>query len=442
MSPTSTEQNDLQQPDAHARTSEPDHDREDDRDIEVRRSFFQRNPLAKPVAFLVLALVVLSVGWYWWDSRRWENTDDAQIDGHIYPVSARVGGQVIKVNVDDGQFVHQGDVLVVTDPTDYKVALDRAQAEYQDAQASAQAAQYGVPVSSVGSFSQIRSASADMSSAQAGVLTAQKQVEAAQAQVVEAQATAQKLNADVTRYRMLLDKREISQQQFDQATSSATAANATVAAREAALLAARAQVQQAQSRIEQANAEVQNAKITPKQVQATEAKAKSADAQVLRYKAALDQAQLNLGYTTIVAPVDGIVGKRSVQVGQNVSPGQDMMAIVPLRDIWVTANFKETQLAHMQPGQPVKVKVDTYGGRKWNAHVTSIGGATGAKYSLLPPENATGNYVKVVQRIPVRIDFDNNDKPDFNQDGLLRPGMSVDPDVNVSVQPENNNPKK
>jgi len=244
------------------------------------------------------------------------------------------------------------------------------------------------------------------------------------------------LNDDVERYRLLLDKREISQQQFDQATSSAIAADATVSAREAALLTARAQVQQAESRVEQANAEVQNAKITPKQVQATEARAQSADAQVLRYKAALDQAQLNLGYTTIVAPVDGIVGKRSVQVGQNVSPGQDLMAIVPLREIWVTANFKETQLAHMQPGQPVKVNVDTYGGRKWNAHVTSISGATGAKYSLLPPENATGNYVKVVQRIPVRIDFDNSDKLDFNQDGLLRPGMSVVPDVKVSVQPE------
>ena len=253
---------------------------------------------------------------------------------------------------------------------------------------------------------------------------------------------AQKLNADVERYRMLLDKHEISQQQFDQATSSATAANATVKAREAALLAARAQVQQAESRIEQAHAELQNAQVSPKQVQATEARAKSADAQVLRYKAALDQAQLNLGYTTIFAPVDGIVGKRSVQVGQNVAPGQDMMAIVPLRDIWVTANFKETQLEHMQAGQPVKVKVDTYGGRTWDAHVTSIGAATGAKYSLLPPENATGNYVKVVQRIPVRIDFDNNDKPDFNQDGLLRPGMSVGPNVNVSVRPENNNSKK
>ncbi|HEY4901796.1 MAG TPA: HlyD family secretion protein [Terriglobales bacterium] len=442
MSPTSTEQNELQQPDAHAPVSEPNHDRENDRDMEDRRGFFQKNPLAKPFAFLVIATLVLAVGWYWWDSRHWESTDDAQIDGHIYPISARVGGQVIKVNVDDGQFVHKGDVLVVTDPTDYKVALDRAQADYQEAQASAEAAQFGVPISSAGSSQQIRSASADMSNAQAGVSAAQKQVEAAQAQVAEAQALAQKLNADVGRYRMLLDKKEISQQQFDQATSSATAANATVKAREASLLAARAQVLQAESRIEQAHAELQNAQVSPKQVQATQARAKSADAQVLRYKSALDQAQLNLNYTTIVAPVDGIVGKRSVQVGQNVAPGQDMMAIVPLRDIWVTANFKETQLDHMQPGQPVKVKVDTYGGRKWNAHVTSIGAATGAKYSLLPPENATGNYVKVVQRIPVRIDFDNSDKPDFNQDGLLRPGMSVTPDVNVSVRPDNNNSKK
>ena len=437
MSPTSTEQDDLKPSAVQAPNHQGNHGNGNDEVVD-RRSVFQRSSKARAFALAGLILVLLLVGWYWWDSRHWESTDDAQIDGHIYPISARVAGQVIKVNYDDGQFVHQGDVLVRIDPTDYKVALDRAQADYHDSQAAAEAAKYGVPVSSVGSFSQIRSATADMDNAHAGVLAAQKQVEAAAAQVTEAQATAKKLNDDVERYRLLLDKREISQQQFDQATSSAIAADATVSAREAALLTARAQVQQAESRVEQANAEVQNAKITPKQVQATEARAQSADAQVLRYKAALDQAQLNLGYTTIVAPVDGIVGKRSVQVGQNVSPGQDLMAIVPLRDIWVTANFKETQLAHMRPGQPVKVKVDTYGGRKWDAHVTSIGGATGARYSLLPPENATGNYVKVVQRIPVRIDFDNNDKPDFNQDGLLRPGMSVVPNVKVSVQPEGN----
>jgi len=335
--------------------------------------------------------------------------------------------------------VRKGDVLVVIDPTDYTVALERARADYQDSQAQAEAARYNVPVSSVGSFSSIRSASADMASALAGVAAAQKQVEAAQQQVIEAQANAVKLDKDVERYRQLLGKREISQQQFDAATAAATAADATVEARKADLLTAQAQVKQAQARVDQANAEIKNAQATPNTVAATKARWDSASAQVLRYKAALDQAQLNLSYTTIVAPVDGVVGKRSVQVGSNVAIGQDLLAIVPLRDVWVTANFKETQLSHMRPGQPVKIKVDTYGGRKWDGHVTNLGGATGAKFSLLPPENATGNYVKVVQRIPVRIDFDGNDKPDFNKDGLLRPGMSVEPDVHVSYQPEERN---
>jgi membrane fusion protein (multidrug efflux system) len=379
---------------------------------------------------VVIAALVL-VGWFWWDSRHWESTDDAEIDGHIYPVNARVSGQVVKVNFDDGQVVRKGDVLVQVDTTDYQVALERAKADYADAQAQALAARYGVPVQSVGSVSQIRSASADMASAQSGVVAARRQVEAAQQQVVEAEANAVKLNKDVERYRQLLDKREISQQQFDQAIAAAAAENATVSARQADVSAAQAQVKIAEARIEQANAEVKNAQATPNTVAATKARAESADAQALRSKAALDQAQLNLTYTTIVAPVDGVVGKRSVNVGDNIAVGQDLMAVVPLNDVWVTANFKETQLAHMQPGQPVKIKVDTYGGRKWNGHVTSIGGATGAKYSLLPPENATGNYVKVVQRIPVRIDFDGNDKPDFNADGMLRPGMSVDPDVKV-----------
>jgi membrane fusion protein (multidrug efflux system) len=432
MSPTTTEPNDLERSDVPTEKHEEQHDSELRHPVEDRRGFFQKHPAAKPIVFLVAIVAVLLVGWFWWESRQWEDTDDAEIDGHIYPISARVSGQVIKVNFDDGQLVHRGDVLVVIDPTDYAVALERARADYQDAQAQAIAAQYGVPVSSVGSFSQIRSASADMSSAQAGVAAAQKQAEAAQSQIIEAQADAKKLNTDVERYRQLLGKREISQQQFDAAIAAATAANATVEARQASLLAAEAQVKMAQSRIDQANAELKNAQATPNTVAATKAKAQSADAQALRSKTALDQAQLNLSYTTIAAPVDGIVGKRSVQVGSNVAIGQDLMAIVPLRDVWVTANFKETQLAHMHPGQPVKVKVDTYGGRKWNGHVSNIGGATGAKYSLLPPENATGNYVKVVQRIPVRIDFDGNDKPDFNKDGLLRPGMSVEPDVNIS----------
>ncbi len=430
MSPTSTEQ-------TETKPTLPDAAEVDNGNGEEQgRSLFQRNPKAKFVLVIAVLAVLVVVGWFWWDSRRWESTDDAQVDGHIYPISARVGGQVVKVTFDDGAFVHKGDVLVQIDSTDYKVAVDRAQADYQDALANLAAAQAGVPIADVGSSSQIHSASADVTGAQAGVLAAQKQMEAAQAQVVEAEANAKKLNADVGRYKMLLDKHEISQQQFDQATAAATSANATVTAREASLVAAQEQIRVAQSHVDQANAGLRNAQVTPRQVEAIRARAAAAEALSQRSKSALEQAQLNLGYTTIVAPVDGVVGKRSVQVGQNVGPGQDLMAVVPLREIWVTANFKETQLAHMRPGQPVTIKVDTYGGRKWGGHVGSLGAATGAKYSLLPPENATGNYVKVVQRIPVRIEFDNNDKPDFNSDGLLRPGMSVTPDVNVSAAPE------
>jgi membrane fusion protein, multidrug efflux system len=431
MSPTTTQPNEVERPGPQGERREEGHDAEVRERPEDRRGFFQKHPAAKPVLFLVAIVAIVLVGWFWWESRQWEDTDDAQINGYIYPISTRVTGHVIKVNYNDGDYVHRGDVLVEIDPTDYRVALERARADYQDAQAQAQAANYGVPVSSVGSGAQIRSASADMSSALAGVAAAEKEVEAAQSQVIEAQADAVKLNKDVERYQQLLGKREISQQQFDAAYAAATAANATVQARQASLLAAQAQVKQAQSRIEQANAEERNAQVTPKAVAATQARAQAAEAEALRSKAALDQAQLNLSYTTVVAPVDGVIGQRSVQVGSNVSIGQDLMAVVPLQDIWATANFKETQLTHMRSGQYVKIKVDTYPGRTWDAHVTDLGGATGAKFSLLPPENATGNYVKVVQRIPVRIDFDGHNKPDFNKDGKLRPGMSVEPDVRV-----------
>ncbi len=266
------------------------------------------------------------------------------------------------------------------------------------------------PSPQVGSSSQIHSAQADVLNAEAGITAATKQVEEAEARLIQAQANAKTANADLARYATLVGKKEISQQQYDQAVAAATSANATVSAAQASVRSSQEVVKQTKARLGQAQAALANAQITPKQISVTQARARAGEAQAAQSKASLDQAELNLGYTEIVAPVDGVVGNRNAQVGQNVQVGQELLSIVPLKDIWVTANFKETQLEHMRPGQPVEIKVDALGGQKFRGKVTSIGGATGAKFSLLPPENATGNYVKVVQRVPVRIDFDDREK--------------------------------
>jgi membrane fusion protein (multidrug efflux system) len=380
---------------------------------------------------VILVLAVIGAALYWWNSRKYEDTDDAQVDGYIYPLSARVGGHVVKVTVEEGQFVKAGTVLVEIDDRDYQVAVERARADYMDASASAEAAGFNVPITQVGSSSQIHSAEADVINAEAGITFATKQVEEAQARLIQVQANAKTANDDLARYAMLIAKKEISLQQYDNAQSAATAANATVVATEAALRSAEQMVTQSRARLNQAKASLANAEITPKQISVTQARARAGQAAAARAKAALEQAELNLSYTRIVAPVDGVVGNRNAQVGQNVQVGQELLSLVPLNDIWVTANFKETQLEHMRPGEPVQIKVDALGGQKFKGTVTSIGGATGAKFSLLPPENATGNYVKVVQRIPVRIDFDDRNKPNFNAEGRLRPGLSVVPEVRV-----------
>lgn len=396
-----------------------------------KAGLFERKPWLASALKVVVVLVVIGAVAFWWYNRRFEDTDDAQVDGHIYPVSARVSGHIVKVNVEEGQFVKAGTVLVEIDDNDYKIAVERAQADYQDMVAGSQAAGLSVPISQVGSHSQIHSAEADVINAEAGVITANKQVEEAQAKLVEARARAATANADRVRYATLVKKREVSQQQFEQVDTTATAANATVQAATASLHSAQEMVKQAQARVQQAHAGLANAQVTPKQIAATEARARSGVAQAARAKALLEQAQLNLSYTKIVAPVDGVVGNRNAQVGQNVQPGQEMLSLVPRNDVWITADFKETQLQHMKPGQAVSIAIDALGGRKFTGTVTSIGGATGARFSLLPPENATGNYVKVVQRVPVRIDFVGRDQPNFNLDGALRPGLSVVPTVRV-----------
>ena len=392
---------------------------------------FKRKPWLVVLLRVFLVLLLIGVAIFWWQSRKYEDTDDAQVDGHIDPISARVSGHVVRVDVEEGQFVKAGTVLVEIDDRDYQVAVEHARGDYMDSVASAQAAQLGVPISEVGSSSQIHSAQADVLNAEAGVTVAIRQVDEAEAGLVQAQANAKSANLDQARYESLVAKKEISQQQYDQSVAAATSANSLVTAASAAVHSSHQVVKQAQARVVQSQAALTNAQITPKQIGVTQARARAGEALAAKSKASLDQAQLNLGYTRIIAPADGIVGDRSVQLGQNVQAGQQMLSIVPLTEIWVTADFKETQLEHMRPGQSVEIEVDALGGAKFHGTVTSIGGATGARFSLLPPENATGNYVKVVQRIPVRIDFDNRQSPGFNRDGRLRPGLSVLPTVGV-----------
>jgi membrane fusion protein, multidrug efflux system len=396
-----------------------------------RVGLMERKPHLRILVRVVVVLLFAGAIFYWWNSRKYEETDDAQVDGYIDPISARVNGHVVKVMVQDGQYVKAGTELAEIDDRDYEVAVERARGDYMNAVAASQAVQYNVPITQVGSSSQIHSARADMLSAEAGIAAANKQVEAAQARLVEAEANARTANLDEGRYRLLVVKKEISRQLYDQSVAAATSANATVTAATAAVHSAQEAVKQAQARMVQARAEMANARITPKQIAATQARVRASEAKAAMAKAALDQAELNLGYTRVYAPVDGVVGNRSVQVGQNVQAGQQMLSLVPRKDVWVTANFKETQLQHMHAGQMVEISVDAMGGKTFKGTVTAIGGATGSRFSLLPPENATGNYVKVVQRVPVRIDFNDREQSNFNQGGRLRPGLSVQPSVRV-----------
>ena len=352
----------------------------------------------------------------------WESTDDAQIDGYIFPVSSRVPGYVTRVMVDNNQYVEAGAVLAQLDPKDFEVAVTNAKAALANSQATAASLQINVPITSVNTTSQLSTAEADIRNAEAGLLVAQRSSEAAQAGLREAEANDLKAQDDVNRYKPLAERDEIPKQQYTQAVNSQRATAAAVEAAHASAEAAEQQVTQARSRVSTAQAQLRYAETQPQQISVQRSRARAAEAETERAAAALQQAQLNLQYTTIVAPVAGIVGQRSVHPGQNVSSGQQLMTVVPLdsQNIWVTANFKETQLTEMRPGQLVQVYVDTYG-RTYDGRVLNVAGASGARYSLLPPENATGNYVKVVQRIPVKIVFDEGEQVERQ----LRPGMSV-----------------
>jgi membrane fusion protein (multidrug efflux system) len=403
--------------------------------MERRQGFFREHPRAKWVLLVAVILAAVAVYAIWNHYSTRESTDDAQIDGHINPISAKVGGTVLAVHVNDNQYVEAGALLVEIDPRDYQVALDHARADEEAAHATARAAQTGVPITTTATASRLSAAQANVEAAQAGIAAARKEVDAARAQLGAIQARLRETEArstlaqqNLARMKQLVERDEISRQQYDTSVSEAQAAAAAVDAARAAVAqaeqgvpVAESHVAQAQAALAQAQAGVRGAQSGPEEIAVSRAQSGSAEAKAELNRTSVAQAELNLQYTRILAPVSGVVSRKSVEVGQVIQPGQPLLAVVPLEDVWVTANFKETQLNHMRPGQPATISVDAYGGREYRGHVESIAAATGARFSVLPPENASGNYVKVVQRVPVKIVLEREQDREHG----LRPGMSV-----------------
>jgi membrane fusion protein (multidrug efflux system) len=392
---------------------------------------------------LIPVAIVLLIGvgvWLWLTAGR-ETTDDAQTESHVVQISAKVGGTVTAVPVKDNQTVDAGATLAEIDPRDYQIAVDRAKADLADAEASAKAAVANVAVTSISATSGVTTATGGVSQSRASIDEAERaiegargQLEAARSMVRQAEANSTKATRDVERLKGLLAKDEVSQQQYDSAVAAADAQRAGVDAAKGSLAASEAGLRGAQSRLmqahvgeEQAQASLKNAQTAPQQISVIKARADAAEAHAQQMRAQLAQAELNLQYAMVKAPIKGLVSRKTVEPGQIVQPGQPLMAIIPLEEVWITANFKETQLEHMRPGQRVTVKVDAAGGKEFTGKVDSIAGATGARFSLLPPENATGNFVKVVQRVPVKIVLDPGQDPEH----LLRPGLSAEPTVYV-----------
>jgi membrane fusion protein (multidrug efflux system) len=396
-----------------------------------------RRQFSRKLAIFGGFLLIVAAGVFLW-VQSWDHvsTDDAQVDGHIAPVSSKVYGNITEVLVNDNQQVKQGQILVRIDPRDYQAKADQARAAVAVAESQAQGANVGVPLIRDTTQSSTSSAEAELGAVQADFEQAKAEydkaanadVAVARSNVETAKATSDRAQADLSRMQPLVDKAEISRLQYDSYVASARVAESELKAAQDKLAGAlqnsqmkKAAMLAAQARVTQGRAGVIEAQANQQQVNVRTADAASAGANVTLARANLETAELNLGYTAIVAPMDGVVTKKSVEVGQIVQQGQGLMMIVPLNDVWVTANFKETQLRGVVPGQKAEVKVDLTG-KTYSGHVDSIAGATGTRMSLLPPENATGNYVKVVQRIPVKIVLD----PIPGGNNLLRPGMNVE----------------
>ncbi|HVN81110.1 MAG TPA: HlyD family secretion protein [Terriglobia bacterium] len=383
---------------------------------------------------LIVVIAALAVALYQHYRYR-VTTDDAQVDGHITPIASKIYGNVVEVMVEDNQKVKRGQVLVRLDPRDYQARVDQLRAALALAEGQSHAAQVGVPLTHETTQSGTSAAEAQLSAAEADYQQAKvaeekastSELAYARANVDARQAAYERAKADLARMKPLVDKAEISQQQYDAFLAAARVAESELKAAQEKAATASQEVETAHAKTLSSAAKVSQARATlaqsiagQKQVTIRSAEATSAVAAVSQARANLAASELQLSYTTIVAPSDGVVTKKSVEVGQIVQMGQGLMVLIPLHDVWVTANFKETQLDHVHPGQQAEIEVDMYG-KTFKGKVDSIAGATGARLSLLPPENATGNYVKVVQRIPVKIVLD----PGVLDQEVLRPGMNV-----------------
>lgn len=417
----------------------PDNKKDDDKKKKQQDPRRKRTIRLIALAVIVVALIAAIPIWAYYSVR--ESTDDAQVDGHVVPISPRITGTVLTVLVNDNQPVKAGQELLRLDPADYQVAQAQAEANLTNAEASTVESRVNLPVTNINTRSQVSTSSTQVDEGRAGVVAAQQAVSVARARIdsanyglAQAQANYVKAQNDLKRYRDLVAKDEISKQDYDTAVAAAEANAAQVDSAKSAIVESQRNFDQAGAQLAQARARLtsaqiqqrQSREIRPQQVAVSQAQLKSAQAQVRQRQASLDQAKLNLGYTVIKAPIDGVVSRKNAEPGMQVSVGQQVMALIPLDDIWVTANFKETQLRKMRVGQKAEIEVDTYGSsHKFLGHVDSIAAASGARFSLLPPENATGNFVKVVQRVPVKLVLE----PGEDRQHMLLPGMSVVPTV-------------
>jgi membrane fusion protein (multidrug efflux system) len=378
------------------------------------------------IGIVALVLAAVGAGWYLY-SRGYESTDDAQVDGHLNPIAARIDGTIKSVHVDDNQAVQAGTPLVELDPRDDKVALQQAQAQYDEALAQLGASHPSLPITRISNLNDLTSQRAEVVASQASLAAAQHDLDSARAKLKESQAVDERNQADFARYKTLYDDQIVSRSDFDHYKATAAAQTQTVAANQAAVASAQKTVEQRAAQLAEQRSKLQQTQsAAPLQVAIREANIKSQQANTEAAQAALEQSRLNLGYTSIVAPVSGLIAQRNAEVGARISKGQQLLMIVQTGDLWVTANFKETQLASMRPGQHVRMYVDALHD-DFDGTVESMPAVTGSRTSVLPPENATGNYVKVIQRLPVRIRINEGQK-DMDK---LRPGMSVEPKVHL-----------